>query len=285
MTWKTEWDALSARIVSLLEVARLYAISGAQEFHGASSETLVPHGREVFLLVERFSERFASDLPVAMRDALARFITTKRSSFQQGNVIGLPGALFMVGLLEMVRAEAAYLASDFEYAVRHRIDLAFTHLQRSIIVDADERKKWTDAWKKHEPRCEARGAVHLLQHGIWAFKADAAGGRTDLILGGPPRLDEARRAADALVLTEWKRVQEGDSAETKALEAHAQAERYAGELLAGFELQSRRYIVLVSEAPLSPLPSVPQGSGLHYEVIGIAVNPPTPSVTARRATS
>jgi len=50
-------------------------------------------------------------------------------------------------------------------------------------------------------------AGHFLVHGTWAFKARTEGERTDLVLGAPLHVDDnVRRASDALVLTEWKRV-------------------------------------------------------------------------------
>jgi hypothetical protein len=56
-----------------------------------------------------------------------------------------------------------------------------------IVVDKNVRAKWQAAWKKsggHETRCEQLGAVHLLSHGIWAFKT-SANGATDLVYSDP----------------------------------------------------------------------------------------------------
>jgi hypothetical protein len=78
------------------------------------------------------------------------------------------------------------------------------------VVDKNVRAKWQAAWKKsggHETRCEQLGAVHLLSHGIWAFKT-SANGATDLVYSDP--IDRystiVRQTARVLVLTEWKRV-------------------------------------------------------------------------------
>ena len=80
--------------------------------------------------------------------------------------------------------------SEFELTVggsvehaKSLVERAFIHLQRTIVVDHDIRKKWKSAFNTGEIACERLGAVHLLSHGIWAFKADALGERTDLILG------------------------------------------------------------------------------------------------------
>jgi hypothetical protein len=39
--------------------------------------------------------------------------------------------------------------------------------------------------------CEKLAGVHLLLHGIWAFKVHAAGERTDLVFPQPSRLELA----------------------------------------------------------------------------------------------
>ncbi len=62
-----------------------------------------------------------------------------------------------------------------------------------------------------ETACEKLGALHLLSHGILAFKAYAPGERTDLILGDRLVIDDDLIAGtEGIVLTEWKRVKVGD---------------------------------------------------------------------------
>lgn len=282
MSWQTEWNALATRIEALVELSRVYATSGLQEHHGASNETLVPQGRAMFPLLQQFSERHGADLPRAASECLRVFLGRPHPFVPEGGVIGLQGGLYLVGLLAMLRAEVTYHSSDHDLLAVRRVDAAFTHLRRTLVVDEDVRKKWGQAFKSHETRCESLGAVHLLQHGIWAFKANAEGGRTDLILGEPPSLHEVRRASEALVLTEWKLVRENDRPEAKATEARTQAEQYAEGVLAGFELGSRRYLVLVSEQPLVALPAVAQSAkpNVSYEVVNIPVSPSVPSVVS-----
>ena len=61
------------------------------------------------------------------------------------------------------------------------------------------------------------GGAHLLLHGIWAFKVHTPEERTDLVLQEPIRdYDEVERAAEALVLTEWKIVRNASQWEEKA---------------------------------------------------------------------
>jgi hypothetical protein len=84
-------------------------------------------------------------------------------------------------------------------------DSRFQHLQRLIVVDDEARRKWQAAFAKGEVECEKLGAVHLLGHGIWAFKIDARGGRTDLVYQEPAGgLIKEQQYAEGFVLTGWK---------------------------------------------------------------------------------
>ena len=69
------------------------------------------------------------------------------------------------------------------------------------------------------------GSVHLLSQGIYAFKVNAEGARTDLVFAEPPDESLLARSVDGLVLTEWK-VATDDNAIQKFGEARAQAELY-----------------------------------------------------------
>ena len=122
--------------------------------------------------------------------------------------------------------------------------------------------------------------VHLLLHGIWAFKSVAPGERTDLVLG--TRLEitpQIESAAEALVLTEWKVVRKASGLRTQADQAFLQARLYGTGSLAGFELSSRRYLVIVSENRLD-MPSDRSESGVDYQYKNIAVTPSSPSKAA-----
>jgi hypothetical protein len=94
-------------------------------------------------------------------------------------------------------------------------------------------------------------------------------------MGDRLKTAEAETVADALVLTEWKRVTDSGSSEKIATQALGQAQRYSRGSLAGFELAGYRYIVLVSEDFLPALPDEREG-GVVYRHINIAVSPRTP---------
>ncbi|ATB50373.1 hypothetical protein [Corallococcus macrosporus] len=285
MLWIDEWTAWSARLTAVFDAAQLLLSlqpDGAAERRWAESHVITPELLKLYSLLLDFHERFASQLPAGAADALKRLFKEDGVRFEiQAHSHGMTLTL----LLATVRAQVDYYLTDKQARARRAVERAFVHLQRSIVADGDFRKKWYEAFtvesRRSEDACEKLGAVHLLLHGIWAFKAEAAGGKTDLILGEQVREDDAVRSADAMVLTEWKVVRRGDDSAKKAMEAFVQAERYTHGTLAGFELSSHRYLVLVSEDCLPVMPVVPSVQGLNYEVRNIAVAPSSPSVLAR----
>jgi hypothetical protein len=287
MLWLDEWTAWSARYTATLDILRLYGEGRAlAEHYGASNETVVPELKALFPLLDDFHKRFGSQLPTGAQEALSSFIFQhqRKKTFDTGNGIGsFQGALFMAGLLGTVKSQVDYFLADKQVRARRAVERAFTHLQRSLIADKKGLgRRWRFAFhgERAEEACEKLGAVHLLLHGIWAFKADAAGGKTDLILGEAVKDEEAVRASDAMVLTEWKMVREKDDPVVRARQALEQAEQYTRNTLAGFELSSHRYLVLVSEDYIAPPPAVASPPGRNYEVRNIAVNPSTPSKMA-----
>jgi hypothetical protein len=154
---------------------------------------------------------------------------------------------------------------------------AFVHLKRSIVADSDLREKWKQSFKNGELACEKLGGSHLLLHGVWAFKVDAQGGRTDLILGEPiTDLAEAERSAEALVLTEWKVARSDSELSQKLSDAKNQASKYSAGVLAGFELARYRYLVVVTERDVK-MPLDDDNGDFVYRKINIAVDPRPPS--------
>jgi hypothetical protein len=175
--------------------------------------------------------------------------------------------------------EMTYILSDSQVAIRSRVELAFSHLKRLIVVDDAIRKQWKDALKDGEIACEKRGAVHLLWHGIWAFKLNGAGERTDLVFQErADRLPNDQRYTDGLVLTEWKVASSDTEARKQFDAARTQAKRYAQGVLAGSELTAFRYLVVVSSHCITEPPDLPDGA-VVYRHINIAVDPTTPSKT------
>ena len=106
---------------------------------------------------------------------------------------------------------------------------------------------------------------------------NAQGERTDLVLGEPiTDFDEIERTSEALVLTEWKKVQSAANINENLSDAKAQVGRYSAGSLAGIELADYRYLVMVSERDL-PMPPDDKIGGVTYRAINVAVDPKPPS--------
>jgi hypothetical protein len=179
--------------------------------------------------------------------------------------------------LAALRAAVDYHLQDFTALARRTSERAFLHLQRSIVADPSIKSKWYEAFQDGEVACEKLGACHLLLHGVWAFKAHSAGERTDLILGEPIRdIVQVESVADALVLTEWKKITSARNINSIAESARKQATLYGTGSLAGIELATYRYIILVSEVQISCPPDIEE-AGITYRHINVAVCPKSPS--------
>jgi hypothetical protein len=98
------------------------------------------------------------------------------------------------------QAELDYLLSDQQEHLRTYSERAFVHLQRSIAADNESKRKWTEAFDIGETACERLGSLHLLSHGMFAFKVNGEGARTDLVFPDKSVGSEAARfAPDCLV--------------------------------------------------------------------------------------
>ncbi len=168
--------------------------------------------------------------------------------------------------------------SDQQALIRRVSERAFLHLQRSIVADPEIQRKWEKAFHEDgEVGCEKLGAAHLLLHGVWAFKADGAHGRTDLIFGEPVESYGGQlHLAEGLVLTEWKKATEPRHIDSIFGKARQQAEQYVGGVLGGTELAGYRYLIVVSKDwRANPPDQLHQG--IVYKHINLAWAPKTPS--------
>lgn len=279
MIWKSEWTAISRRISGLLDAGRFLMESGLQvegDVYNITDGFIIKGCLDIVATLKRFQGQ-AHDLPPTAADALSRFLTAFDTLVAKSPPRGMVGVQGLLATLTAFNSEFSYLLSDSMAIARRLTERAFLHLKRSLVVDQELAARWQKAFSTDEESCEKLGAVHLLSHGIWAFKASEKGERTDLLLGEPLQLtSEIQAATDALVLTEWKLVRKPSEAATQASQALAQASRYAVGLLAGFEVKSPRYLVLVSEDLIQPPADVIQGD-VTYRHINIAVKPSPPS--------
>src|SRR5262249_46166166 len=149
-----------------------------------------------------------------------------------------------------------------------------------IEVDEVLRERWTRAFADRETACERLGSVHLLSHGVWAFKINADRARTDLMFEEPLDFVKLGRAAAGLVHTEWKLCRGGDGTNEFA-EAVAQCRLYRGGALAALELRDYHYAVVVSRENLIAPNDIVEAN-VRFRHISIAIEPSTPSVLARK---
>jgi hypothetical protein len=280
------WQALSRRIQGLVAAGQLCKPNDSY----STLKRLGVHALKILTDLETFRDRFGHFLPPSAVSAIhdcvrtdvdisvAKLLrdTTTTTDLRKEQVWS---ALVMLAAFE---TEMTFILSDVQAVIRARSERAFSHLQRLIVVDTAMCEQWKEALNHGEVACEKLGAVHLLWHGIWAFKINAAGERTDLVYqepadGGP----EDQPFADGLVLTEWKVAKPDDEAPKKFGEARDQAKRYAKGVLAGNELRAFRYMVVVSLDHVS-VPKDIEDQAVIYRHINIAVCPTPPSQHGRR---
>ncbi|MFQ5953892.1 MAG: hypothetical protein ACE5JZ_02380 [Kiloniellales bacterium] len=282
MTYSDQWKALSSRICGLMRAGQLHAdylLIQSSDAYGRGKR-LREQAEDVLAVIESFRDSFQHSLPPAALASIDKFVTNTgglirdTSGGTQANQERVWAALVLLGAFE---TEMSFILSDVQEAIRARSERAFSHLQRLIVADSAFREKWQTAFEEGDVACEKLGAVQLLQHGIWAFKVDAAGARTDLVFQEPAgKLIEEQRYVDGFVLTEWKKATTESHAEQQFDQARSQAQRYAQDVLAGSELTAYRYAVAVSRQRVSVPDDVYEG-GVVYRHINIAVDPRTPS--------
>lgn len=283
------WLTLSARIKGLVKAALLYAeMKSFSPTDIEGGERLSEQVRLIFGELKTFAERNSGRLSQPVNMSLESFLKNNRDLFQESdsyNDAQLKQTKSAIIALAAFESELSYLLSDSKEIMRRRSELAFVHLQRCIIVDEDFRNKWKTAFETHETACERLGAVHLLHHGIWAFKVNAIGARTDLVFNEPLRdrdIDLARKSSEGLVLTEWKVAKEPSDIEDKIKEARRGADLYREGALAGIELTGYRYLVVVTKGQATTLPPDELKDDVVYRHINIAVDPLPPSLESRR---
>lgn len=180
--------------------------------------------------------------------------------------------------LVIFAAQVRQKLNDLEEDIRSSSELAFAHLQRMIAVDKEYRGKWLRAFDDElEIGCEKLGSLHLLWHGIHAFKAHGARARTDLIF--PEPVERSLPGTRGLVLTEWKRA--NDDGASAFRQAMRQTDQYEPGILGGFELTSYRYMVIVTKKQIPRISDAIE-RGITYRFINIAVEPDSPSLAARQ---
>jgi hypothetical protein len=282
MTWSDRWHALSARIEGLIAAAQ-FIVPALQQDNGDGCgivrEWIAPELEKITAEMDEFRKMSANDLPQAAMVVLDKFC--ENFPFTIGFQSADP-KLAPIAALITFRSEFEFLIRDNEIESCNRVEVAFEHLRRMIAVDEQIRQKWKKAFKSNEPACERLGAIHLLSHGIFAFKIVGGDSATDLAFNEPidDRSHIIRHAARTIVLTEWKRIIE-PTGDKKAVEARKQTVQYAGGVLGDTVLERTRYIVLVSERQIAQVQDL-EADGIKFRHVHIAVDPLPPSRAARQ---
>jgi hypothetical protein len=281
MNYIDQWKALSSRIHGLVQAGTLHAqylrVRSSDSY--GSAKRLREQGKVVLDELLVLQTGFSESLPPAAISTIEKFRTTSGPLIN--SAASAPDAAqeqvwaFLIAIAAF-EAELSFLLSDTQVSIHTRSERVFHHLQRSIVADEDCRKKWQSAFERGEVACERLGAVHLLLHGVWAFKVDAAGARTDLVFQEPADLQGVERYVAGLVLTEWKKAVTDRETDQRFEEARSQAKRYSQGPLLGTELTSYRYAVVVSEHQVK-IPADLREGDVVYQHVNIAVNPLVPS--------
>lgn len=291
MGLQQEWAVLRAHVDAILSMATpvTAAWSNALQpaFVNQAANMIVADAERVWVALDRFLARYQAELPPQAGALRGEWIQHHGIIVLQSadNVSAVHASVAWVCLLAGMKGNIDRFLADSEAERRSVVERAFEHLQRAIVVDPDLRQKWVAAHAVDEPACEKVGAVHLLWHGIWGFKAHATGERTDLVLGeiiDAATITRAERAGTALVLTEWKRVTPNKSLPDAVKEIEAQVQMYRRGSLVAVELQRTCYGVVVSEKRL-PMPAETVLANYTLRFINVAVDPETPSAAARRS--
>ena len=287
MNWYHEWQALRARIQGLLDAGAFFYSAlqhSSADDQSVRTRILLKNANILFSSLNDYLESYRSAFPEKALESLERFLSqTEIKGFNfnpsRGQVRG--HVQFALTSLAAFQSEFSYVISDTQAMALRITERAFVHLQRSIMVDDNSKEKWKNAFDTGETKCEKLGALHLLSHGIWAFKAHGEKGRTDLILNEPlTDLTLIEKTSTALVLTEWKVVKNQNELDRKMMEAFDQTKLYVTGVLGGIELSNYRYLVIVSEKSMK-MPSDIIENNIIYRHINIPVNPDTPSVEAK----
>lgn len=286
MSYLQEWRTISARIDGVRDAAHLlsqFLMSNIAEVYGASREL----GRgcaDVLDLIRKFANDHADVLPRPVSDRIAAYIADGRPAVFDAARTDLNATKSAIVMLLTLRAELEHMLTDQQEHIRSRTERAFLHLQRVLAVDPNIRSQWDAALKgKGETACEQLGAIQLLHHGIFAFKANATGARTDLVFADL-RDDFASLGLDGLVLTEWK-VGDDTNGAARFAEARMQMKLYQRGALAGPELTGVRFAVVVSQTDLKSVSADLIEDGVLYRHINVVVDPNTPSKQARKTRS
>lgn len=277
MTWIQRWKSISTKISQLQELSRAYfdsINSYGVDHYGIGGSHIIPAARDIFMETLELRKVYPQ-LPAQVGTLIGKL----EKSFGGHKFTGIPGAGGALVILSIFNSEMNFYLKDQEVIAKNQVRLAFLHLQKTLMVDADVQRKWLAAYRDGDQALESLGGTYLLTHGLWAFKSRGATERLDLVSGLDIKAEEVDDIGASLVLTEWRSTS-GDNLGDKAKEALAQARKYGLGGLPGAELKREKYLVLVSEGPLEIPPALIDGD-IRYLYFNLVVGPTALSLSPR----
>ena len=286
MALTDSWFALSGFIKGLQGAGELY--SRFMGYHQEDSYGAGNYLREQCAIavgaLEIFCRDFAESLPKEAAERIDRFLASRLAGAAKDAATDHRGARGALVGLAAIEAEVTFVLYGRQEQIRALSERAFLLLQRTLAVDDGVSDKWKTAFEKGEVACERLGSLVFLSQGIYAFKVDAVGARTDLVFSEPPDESLLSRSVEGLVLTEWK-VADAKTASARFAEARNQADIYKQEPFAGIEVAGYRYMIAVSLKAL-PQDRIPgdyvSSTGVTYRYVNIVVEPDVPSKASKK---
>jgi len=283
MNQTEDWKLVQIEIESFKDAFKIACLgnnNGSRLHFTATNKSLCEFAEHIYEIIKVFSTTYTGSLADIPRKKIDDFL----NDYPQGYICQNDGEGTVIRN-EVVKfttlgSTIGSLLNDIDIKYIPRIERAFAHLQRLLIADDDFRYKWRNAFntkRKGERECEKLGGTHLLWHGIYAFKADTPGARTDLVLSSSINPELAKQSADVLLLTEWKIAKNRNDYEKKRIAGIEQAAIYSKDPLLGFELSHTRFVVVVSTEKYGHEPDIVNKDNIRYVVKNIAIDPATPS--------
>ncbi|MBV1881539.1 MAG: hypothetical protein KUG82_07890 [Pseudomonadales bacterium] len=213
MSLHDEWLAIEKLIGDIISICNSYI--NMRKAEGADNKSVVkrvifPFYSEISERIIKFKERYSAVLTEEANHRLESFqdetkivLGAKSSTGEQS----ASSVLYTSAQLQKFKSDFNYLISDLDAVAFRLTERSFLHLQQSICVDDPTRTAWMNAFSNREEKCEKLGAIHLLSHGIYSFKANTENGNTDLVLSEPvteKTTEFANRTSEGLVLTEGR---------------------------------------------------------------------------------
>lgn len=289
----SEWNILSKRILGFLKVIEFSYNSFNKNPDGNSTanQRIINNGKSIFESLTTFQENYENTLPKNVNDEIRCFLEQEGSYFKGEDLSATLKnervAMFAI-IFSLLESKISYYMKNNQVYIHKAVEIAFSHLQRMLEVDKEMQEKWSSA--KGEINFEMFGALHLLSHKIYAFKADSKTQKTDLIFQSldertkhEEEIQRLKDSVEGLVLTEWKVVNSQNELENQINIAKNQASIYSTESLSSLELASCRYLIMVSEKHLV-IPKRFQEfteNAILYRVVNIVYRPNSPSKRAK----